>query len=98
MISSSLSLLAPRDCRESPTNYNLFCDLRCHIAKINLNSHDRVCRLDRFSHLVKINFFTTYFFLAEFAATRVAGSLAASWRKTNRDGTPGISRLMTGGI
>ena len=81
-MSSSLSLLAQRDYRESPTNYNLFCNLRCHIAKNILNSHDRVCRLDRFSHLVNKDFFTAYFFFTGFAAPRgrivVTGSLAAA--------------------
>ena len=100
MISSSLSLLAQRDYRESPTNCNLFCNLRCHVAKNILNSHDRVCRLDRFSHLVNINFFTTYFFFTEFAATRgvVTASLAAGWRKTGRGGAPGMSRFTTDGV
>jgi hypothetical protein len=101
-MSLSLSLLAQRDYRESPTNYNLFCNLRCHIAKNILNSHDRVCRLDRFSHLVNKDFFTAYFFFTGFAAPRgkivVTGSLAAGWRKTGRDGAPGMIRFTTDGV
>ena len=59
LMSSSLLLSVQRDCRESPTDCNLFCNFHksCwHVAAI-LNPYDCVCWLDRFSHLVKINLF-----------------------------------------